>query len=348
MGRSGNSLTTTRLKQTRRSLSEIRAIYRFKGERGTTAPSKINYKFVKNRAGYLAAFGERHAYLSYLHLKKVSSLSPNSVPQSHGRRNELVVTSIGAGACIELYGLCQFYLEHYQQHFYLKLNSIEKERSWVPNRHIVFSRILKSTFPKLNIDPIDIDADLTGDAISVLSAYYDQLIETDILLIYNVMNEIPTAYARKVWRNIKFLLNIFQKPVLVLFMEPSAEKAEPRVRWLKELLTHETELIDTCKEELFNFDASPVHICMDSKNKCLNYRLFGTRIQGSKPEFETTLSRSHFAAVHKPNSPIPMEQIAAQLSKLEIKRGKRGTFLHRISRIGQQSTFKSIDPKWEG
>ena len=209
-GGKGDRLTTTRIKQTRKALAEIRAIYRFKGEHGTPAPSKINYRFAKNRAGYLAAFGERHAYLSYFQLKKVFSHMPDAVPQPHGKRNELSITSLGAGACIELYGICQFYLGQYQQHLFIKLNSIEKERAWVPNRHIVFARVLKNAFPKLDIDPIDIDANLTADAITTLSTYYDRLVETDILLIYNVMNEIPTTYAKRVWRNIKFLLNIFQ------------------------------------------------------------------------------------------------------------------------------------------
>ena len=74
---------------------------------------------------------------------------------------------------------------------YLKVNSIEKEREWVPNRHIVFATVLKRAFPKLDIDPTDIDADLIVDAIPLFSSYYDRLIDTDILLIYNVIGMHP-------------------------------------------------------------------------------------------------------------------------------------------------------------
>ena len=127
------------LTQTRKALSKIRAIYRFKGESGSRQPSRINYKFKQNRAGYLAAFGERHAYLSFLHLNKVHTLSPESIPLPRGRRNELVITSLGAGACVELFGICLYFLKGYTQPLYLRLNSIEKASEWTSNRHIVFN-----------------------------------------------------------------------------------------------------------------------------------------------------------------------------------------------------------------
>ena len=79
-GDTSEHLSQNQLLKTRKTLSEIRKIYRFKGEHGTRQPSQINFKFMNNRAGYLAAFGEAHAYLSYLHLKGVSSKKPDAIP----------------------------------------------------------------------------------------------------------------------------------------------------------------------------------------------------------------------------------------------------------------------------
>lgn len=345
-GGSGGRLTDKHLRDTRKALATIRAIYRFKGERGTPQPSSINYGFKKNRAGYLAAYGERHAYLTFLHLKHVQAKQEGVVPQPSGRKRELVVTSLGAGACLEIYGLCLFYLENHQQPLTLRLNSIEKERMWVSNRHTVFDRVLKESFPKLEVDPIDIDGDLSQDAIPMFSQYYDRLAATDILLIYNVMNEIPTTYARPVWRNIKFLLNIFQKKMLILLMEPSAARAEPRIHWLKQQLSQETHLVETSKEEVFSFDSNPVLIETGDAEDSLNYRLFGKTIDGSRLTLEKTVQRNHMACVKLPNSPLKLEEVAEQISRLEVKRGRKGEFLQRRVQASGQRTFTDIDRSW--
>ena len=345
-GGSGNRLERRELERTRQAITSIRKIYRFKGESGSQQPSKINYGFKKNRAGYLESFGERHAYLSFLHLRNVQSKQPDVIPLQRGKKNELVITSLGAGACIELYGLCLIYLGESRQTLTLKLNSIEKEREWVPNRHLLFSTVLKRTFPRLEIDPVDIDADLRKDAIPQFSQHYDRLSGTDILLIYNVLNEIPTTYSKQVWRNVKFLLDNFQKPVLILLMEPSAGRAEPRILWLKQLITQESELVESSKEELFYFDTPPACIEMDSSKQCLNYRLFGMKIEGSKPTFERHIQRSHMACIKRPNSPLSMEQVSKQLLSLETKRGRRGVFLPRHGQVRQQYTFGHINEQW--
>jgi hypothetical protein len=347
-GGAGERLSNRQLIDTRRSLSRIRAIYRFKGEHGTRQPSNMNYKTKSSRAGYLAAFGERHGYLSYLHLKNVQAKSPDAIPKPRGRKNELVITSLGAGACIELFGICLFYVGDSNQPLYIKLNAVEKEREWGANRLYVIHRVMKESFPKLDVDPEDINADLKKeDTIVKLAQFYDNLIETDILLIYNVMNEIPTTYAKRVWKNIKFLLDIFQKPTLILLMEPSAERAEPRIYWLKKLIIQETELIETNKDKLFAFDTQPVCINMDSAEECLNYRLFGTRIEGAKPTFETAIRRSNLACFKKPNSPITYEQVMSQLASLDIKRGRRGAFLPRHSQTERRYSFGDIDEQWK-
>jgi hypothetical protein len=182
----------------------------------------------------LAAFGERHAYLPYLQLKTVELRSPEAVPQPRGKRNKLVVTSLGAGACIELYGICLFFIGNNQQPLDLLLNTIDKEREWRPNRNYVFAKVLKESFPKLDISHTDINIDLRkAESVASLARHYDDLIDTDILLIYNLMNEIPIIYAKQLWRSIRFLLAIFQRPVLILLVEPSSERADPRVHLVK-------------------------------------------------------------------------------------------------------------------
>lgn len=195
-GGTENQLNNRQLIETRKSLSRIRAVYRFKGEHGNRQPSSMSYKTKSSRAGYLAAFGERHAYLSYLQLKSIEAKSPNAVPQPHGRRNELTITSLGAGACIELFGICLFEIGDSKQPLYVNFNAVGREREWRPNRTYVITRVLKESFPKLDVDLTDINADLKDDAVATLARYYDKLIETDILLIYNVMNEIPQKYAK--------------------------------------------------------------------------------------------------------------------------------------------------------
>lgn len=347
-GSSGNRLSAHDTRNTRAAASFIRRVYRFKGEHGTIQPSRINYQLRKNRAGYLAAFGERHAYLSYLHLKKVQGKNPDAIPNPHGKRNELVITSLGAGACIELFGICLFYLsDRPNQSLLIRMNSIEKEREWKSSQYLVFTRVLKDTFRKVDVDKIDIEVDLKENAIPAFANQYDRLINTDILLIYNVLNEIPSTYATRVWKNIRFLIDIFQNNVLILLMEPSAPNAEPRIYIIKEQIAQQTDLIEESKEETFQFTEEPVCIKMIDSEDDLNYRLFGPSTDSSKPQFDTTISRAHLSSVKIPDSPITVEQIARQLSKLGIKRTRKGAGAFRHARIGPQYTFVAVSDEWK-
>jgi hypothetical protein len=347
-GGGGDHLSAHHLKNTRAAISYIRRVYRHKGEHGTIQPSRINYHLKKNRAGYLGAFGEKHAYLSYLQLKNVQSENPEAIPKPRGKRNELVITSLGAGACIELFGICLFYLSDApRQSLFLKLNSIEKERAWNSSQHIVFTRVLKDTFPKVDVDPLNIEADLKMDTIPTFADHYDRLTSTDILLIYNVLNEIPSTYATKVWRNIKFLIDIFQRPVLILLMEPAAPRAEPRIYRIKEQIVQQSNLIKESKEEIFQFIEAPVCIKMGDSNDDLNYRLFKPSTEGASPEFDTSISRAHLSSLKKPDSPITIEQMARQVLRLGVKRPRRGTSAYRRGRVGSQYTFASISDEWK-
>ncbi|MGD0779788.1 MAG: hypothetical protein ABR954_03280 [Dehalococcoidales bacterium] len=343
-GGTKSNLDDSQIRKTRDALVEIRAIYRFKGEYKNKYPSSINYQYPKNRAGYLAAFGQRHAYLPYFHLKRIEGINPKVIPHPERKKGELVVTTIGAGAAIEAYGICFFYNEEAHRLRKLRLNLIEKIDNWIPNRHTVYDKLLKGTFPKLEVIPHDITADLTKECIPIFSNHYDTIAKSDILLIYNVMNEILTKHSKMVWKNIKFILNNIEQPLLILLVEPSAPNASPRINWIKTQLAECSNLINNMDEEEFLFDSEPLQIVYENTGVGLNDRLFGQNIDGSKPEFKTSIKRTHMACTIEPQSPVSMEQVNKQLSMLNIKRGKKGRFVRR-QRI--EKTFWDLYPNWD-
>lgn len=331
------------IKKTRQALVEIRGIYRFKGDYKGKYPSTIQYRLPRNRAGYLAAFGQRHAYLSYLHLKMIERINPEVIPRPEDKKGKIVITLLGAGAAIETYGVCNYYNEETQRLSKLHLNLVEKIDDWKPNRHIVFSRLLKGTFPKLDVIPTDIDADLSSDCIPKFAYHYDKIVESDIVLIYNVMNEIHSIYANKVWRNIDFILRMCNRPLLVLLMEPSIPKARPRVDWLKAQLAQCSDVVLERAEEEINFNHEPVMIDFEGTNVGLNDRLFGKKLDGGKPLLKTSIKRTHIACWKKPQSPVSMEQVQTQLSRLKLRRGKKGRFVRQPT---PQRTFWDAFPSW--
>ncbi len=343
-GGTKSNLDASLIKKTRKALVEIRGAYRFKGEFRKKYPSTIQYRLAKNRAGYLAAFGQRHAYLTYAHLKRVESKNPELIPQPQETKSELVITTLGAGAAIETFGICFFYNEESQKLRKLRLNLVEKVDAWIPNRHTVFDKLLKGTFRKLDVIPVDIDCDLTKDCIPKLANYYDAIAKSDILLIYNVMNEITTIHSSMVWRNIKFILNSVEQPLLILLAEPSAPNASPRINWLKTQLAQCTDVILTSDEEEFFFDSGPLRIEFENTGIGLNDRLFGQTMDGSKPQLKTSLKRTHMACRTKPQSPISIEQVLKQLAMLQLKRGKKGRFVRQSK---QQQTFWDKYPGWD-
>jgi hypothetical protein len=325
-GGTKDHLDDSLIRKTREALVEIRGIYRFRGDFKGKYPSSIQYRLPRNRAGYLAAFGQRHAYPAYIHMKKIAAIKPEAIPQPD-KKGKIVVTVVGAGAAIETYGVCLFYNENEQKIHRLQLNLIEKESAWKPNRHTVFEKLLKGTFPKLDIIPWDIDIDLTKDSISKLANDYDKIRETDILLIYNVLNEIHVNRSRIVWKNLDFILRTCAKPLLILVMEPSVPKARPRVDWLKKQLVQYSDLILDEGEEEISFESEPFMIKLEGTNLGLNDRLFGQSMDGGKPILQKSVKRTHIACLLKPHSPVTMEQVDTQLKKLQMKRGKQGRFI---------------------
>lgn len=328
--------------QTRSAIVEIRRYYTFKKQ----FPSKIKYAVPKNRAGYLAAFGQRHAYLSYIHLKKIEEHQQLEIPNPDSKA-ELTITVLGAGAALEIYGLCLYYCEHSFRLKRLRLNVIEKVAEWQPTRHVLLQRWVKGKFPKLTIQSVDIDADLTKESTIRLSEYYDHLANTDILMIYNVVNEIDVIYAEKVWKNVNYILKNCDKRVLVLLMEPYAPKAVPRVLWLIENLSNCCSFIHQGFDEEFHFSAPPTEIKLEGTGIGLNDRLFVPVYTGeaSNPTFQTSIRRTHVACVKDPNSPISRDEVQRQLQQLRIRRAKSGRFVGRPKKHveGEQLHFSSYD-----
>lgn len=310
------------LKKTREALSYIRRVYRFKGELGAESPSHLDFRDPKPRAGYLAAFGERHAYLAYAHLKRVQAISPTAipVPNAHG---ELTVTLVGAGPAIETYGLCLFYNESAHELKRLTLNLIEKVREWQPTRDLVLSGLIKEVLPKVDIYKVNIEADLKeSNCVQIFAAHHDSLVRTQLLFIYNVLNEIESTYAHMVLRNLSYIVRQCEQPLLVLLAEPTAPKAWPRIKWLRDLLLqYSTVLIDELDEEI-EFSEEPMRIALIG----LNELLFSRAIEKNPPVFETTLNRVLMACQMVPQEPFSSERYE-QLRRLQLRRDRKGWFM---------------------
>jgi len=209
----------------------------------------------------------------------------------------------------------------------------------------VFEKVLKDIFPGLEGFQKDINADLTTDCIPKFADEYDNLAKTDILLVYNVLNEIHAKYAKSVWRNINFIIKTCERPLLILLMEPSVPKVRARVDWLRLILAQSSDVILDKAEEEFFFNYDPIRIDYEGTGMGLNDRLFGKVLDGGKPHFEKSLKRTHIACVVKPRSPIPAEQVWRQLEKIEYRRGVTGRF---VRQPRPQLSFHDKFPNWDG
>lgn len=310
------------LRRTREALSYIRRVYRFKGELGAESPSHIDFKEPKNRAGYLGAFGERHAYLAYAHLKKLQELQPESIPQPD-KDGELTITLVGAGPAIETYGLCLFYNESAHRIKRLTLNLIEKVREWQPTRELILTGLIGEVLPKVEIFRVPIEADLReANCVQTFATNHNSLVKTQLLLIYNVLNEIESTYAHVVLRNLSYIIRQCEQPLLVLLAEPTAPKAWPRIKWLRQLLLqHSTVLIDEPNIRI-EFTTEPTSIIKSG----LNDLLFGRTIEKNPPALETTLHRVLMACQMNPPAPFSTQHYE-QLRRLQLKRDTRGRIL---------------------
>jgi hypothetical protein len=311
------------LKKTRDALSYIRRVYRFGGEGGAESPTQIDYRKERNRAGYLAAFGERHAYLSYAHLKKIQAINPDAIP-SPNRKGELTVTLVGAGPAIEAYGLCLFYNEFAHELKRLTLNLIEKVREWQPTRELVVSRLIKDVLPKVEVYSISIEADIKqANCVQTFATHHDTLTNTQLMLIYNVLNEIETEHASVVLRNLSYIIRQCEQPLLLLLAEPSSKKIWPRIKWLRELLLNYSTVIIDERNENISFEAEPIMIEL----KGVNHRLFSREYEKNPPEFETTLNRVIMACRMIPPEPFSYQHYEQLRRLFLVRRDSKGKIM---------------------
>ncbi|MFQ5860962.1 MAG: hypothetical protein ACE5IG_05355 [Dehalococcoidia bacterium] len=311
------------LGRTRAAVTEIRRLYRFKD---TPYPSLLDYSQARYRAGYLSAFGQRHAYLPYAHLKQVQEQFPDAIPEPD-TAGELSVTVLGAAAAVEVYGVVLFYNEVSHRLKRLRLNLVEKVSEWKPTRYLVFD-LLKRKFPRLDIISNDIDVDLTQEScVQKFANYHDELVKTRILLVYNVLNEMEVQYRRMIYRNLSYIIRQSQDPLLLLLAEPTAIKAWSRIRWLREqLMRCSRVLIDDLDAEI-DFTTEPTRIAFEGTGDGLNDRLFGRSMDSSRPVLQTSLKRRMMACVIEPLSPLSREQVYDQIRQLGRKRTSKGRFM---------------------
>lgn len=339
----GEHLDGKHVSETREAVIDVRTIYRNKGGKligeGVRRYSQsIDFSRRRYRAGYIASFGERHAYFTYHHLKKVQTVAIDVIPEP--RNSELTVTIIGARAALEIFGLCYFYNETKHRIKKLKLNCIERIDDWQSDRDTVFKRVIEKTFPKLKVTSKNIAVNLIQDNILYLSHDYDNLADSDIILIYNVLNEITANHSRIVWKNLEYLLKICNKQVLILLAEPAAKYTRTRVQPILDHLSVSTKKILLNSEgEEFVFDTEPLKIEYENDKKGLNLRLFGNPSVEHKPTLEKSMKRIHLACIRDPLSPISKYVAERQFRSNTRDRDER----HRFKKSKDQTSFNNIN-----
>jgi hypothetical protein len=341
----GERLDDSHIRKTREALVDVRTIYRNKGEKLVGEKIRrysqsIDFTQRRYRVGYIASFGERHAYLAYHHLKRIAGKTPSAIPEP--QNGELTVTVIGAGAALEIFGLCYYYNEKRSRITKLKLNFVERISDWQDDRDTMMERIIKKAFRKIRTFRENININLVQDNIVLLSQQYDFIADSDIILIYNVLNEItsnPPSYQKMVWRNLEYIMKACDKRVLVLLMEPSAKYTRPRVDPIVDRLMRVSKSVIGPTEEEFTFDSMPLKIQYEDYDDGLNIKLFRNPIDGHKPTFETSLKRIHLACVRDPLSPISKFDAERQFRKITRERDAR----QRFKKPREQRDFFQID-----
>lgn len=324
-GQSNDHLTDHWIAKTRDGILRIRNVYRQHG----VPVTRLRFDQQQNRAGYLGAFGERHAYLAYEHLIRVASSRPDLIPQP-GPRGELTVTLVGAGAAIELYGLLLYYNQGSSQTVRrLHVNLIDKVPGWGPVQLQVVGSLLSRAFPRVDVDTVTITVDIAHErSHEELHKHFERLTNSDLVLVYNTLNEIEERHAYRVWRSLRYFLALNTKPVLIMVAEPSAPKMQPRMTWLANQLARMGTIAYESTREEIRFDHAPVEIEFTGLNK----RLFAVQRGQPGPTFTSTMSRFLLANHLDPDKLIP---VSVQIEQARWRRGRRSN-----GRFRQQPIWK--------
>jgi hypothetical protein len=178
--------------------------------------------------------------------------------------------------------------------------------------------------PKVEVYSIPIEADIKeANCVQTFATHHDTLINTQLMLIYNVLNEIETEYAHMVLRNLSYIIRQCEQPVLVLLAEPAAKKALPRIKWIRQLLLqYSTVIIDELNENI-SFQAEPIMIEL----KGVNHRLFSKDFGKNPPDFETTLNRVIMACHMTPPEPFSSQQYEQLRRQFAVRRDRKGKIM---------------------
>lgn len=318
-GKSGMTLTEADVRKTRKQIVDLRLMYTHHGDPVGT----LRFDRNKNQAGYLGAFGQRHALLPYEHLKRIEATNPELVPQPNAK-GELTVTIVGAAAALELYGVLLYYNENTARVRRLHVNLLDKVKEWSPVRDQVIGQLLKQKFPKTSIYREDIVVDIASQqSIRTLVQNHDKFASSDILMVYNVLNEIPEHFADRVWRTIRTLLWLNEKASLMMVAEPTNTKVAPRVNWLIERLATVGTQVAFDPRAVVQFDHEPVALDLEGTGVGPNDRLF-TRVKGEpSPTFQTSITRLLYASYFDPRRILPIEAQVAQYREASRPRSRR-------------------------
>ena len=332
-----NALSAQYVRKTRDAITSIREFYTFKMQ----MPSKINYRVKKNRAGYLASFGERHAYLPHYQLRQISQKFSAKIPQPQD--GELTLTLLGGAAAVEAFGVLYYFNEKTQVIRRLNLITIEKVNEWDEVRRLYVNTLLKDFFRKVSIKDFKISADLTQPCQRIFAEHHDVLINTDILMCYNVLNENEVSQQRAIIANLRYILNLNMKPLLVMLMEPSPDKSIARVRPFKTYLATISEVLQD-DIQAYQFNEDPLRIAMNKDDpQDLNMRLFGQTVGGAaNPVFYDNIKRIAFSALKQPNERLPLSSLVQQVEDLRDK--EKGYFIRRRTESAQMDFLNQLGP----
>jgi len=323
------------VQKTRDAISYIREFYTFKMQ----MPSKINYKAKKNRSGYLASFGQRHAYLPYYQLRQIGQQFSAKIPQPQD--GELTLTLLGGAAAVEIFGILHYFNEKTQVIRKLNLVTIEKVSEWDNVRSLYLNTLIKDFFRKVSIKQFKINADLRQPCHIQFAQQHAVLTKTDILMCYNVLNENEVSEQHAILKNVRYILNLNMKRLLIMLMEPSPDKSIKRVRPFKVYLASTSEILQD-DIQTYRFDEDPLRIAMNTEDPGdLNTRLFGTRTTGAgNPVFYDNIKRIACCAVKKPNETVPLSTIVRQVDDQRDK--EKGYFKKRRNDPGQTDFFNLL------
>jgi hypothetical protein len=330
-----NTLSAQYIRNTRDAITSIRKFYTFKMQ----MPSKINYRIKKNRAGYLASFGERHAYLPHYQLRQISQNFSVKIPQPQD--GELTLTLLGGAAAVEAFGVLYYFNEKTQVIRRLNLVTIEKVNEWDEVRRLYINTLLKDFFRKVSIKDFKISADLTRPCQCNFAEHHDVLIKTDILMCYNVLNENEVNEQPAIIENLRYILNLNLKPLLVMLMEPSPDKSIARVRPFKTYLASISEVLQD-DIQTYQFNEDPLRIAMNKDDpQDLNTRLFGQTVAGAaNPVFYDSIQRIAFCALKQPNERFPLSSLVQQVRGLRDR--EKGYFVGRRTESAQMDFFNKL------